>query len=248
MDITVTSNLNPARKSEIQYIVDASRQKESITLSFPFEEADLYVCLSEGGRILSAAAFTEEAENTYECAAFTHPDARDRGFFSAVLEAGLQALPEDAELFFYVEEGCRDAENVLYTIGAEHLSDEYMMELSPDSEGSLFPDPFLSPPTSDLKVESADCCGTETLFFSDPFGSVCISVFDSHYYLYGFEIKESERHRGHGKELLFKVLSRLSSKAVLPVTLHVSGDNSPALSLYKKTGFRITEILSCYLY
>ena len=33
-----------------------------------------------------------------------------------------------------------------------------------------------------------------------------------------------------------------------PVLLQVSGGNAPALTLYKKTGFRITETLCCYLY
>ncbi|WP_243134402.1 GNAT family N-acetyltransferase [Enterocloster asparagiformis] len=32
------------------------------------------------------------------------------------------------------------------------------------------------------------------------------------------------------------------------LTLQVSGDNLPALRLYKKTGFHITETLSYYLY
>ena len=33
-----------------------------------------------------------------------------------------------------------------------------------------------------------------------------------------------------------------------PVLLQVAGNNTPALALYKKTGFRITETLCCYLY
>ena len=32
------------------------------------------------------------------------------------------------------------------------------------------------------------------------------------------------------------------------ITLQVSGDNTPAVNLYKKTGFHITETLSYYLY
>ena len=242
MDIIVASNLNPAQKSEIQCIVDASREKESLSLSFPREDADLYVLLSLEGRIRSAAAFTEEGENIFECAAFTHPDDRNQGLFSAVLEAGLSSLHEDADLLFYIDENCRDAENVLYTLGAEHISDEYMMEI-PLSRGRF---PAMDTPGLEVSETAAD--KTPTLCFSDCHGSVLISLFDSHYYLYDFRIRESDRNQRYGTLLLNKVLCRLAERAELPVRLQVSGNNLPAMALYKKTGFRITETLSCYLY
>ena len=86
------------------------------------------------------------------------------------------------------------------------------------------------------------------LVFSDAHGSLNISLYGTHYYLYGFEIREGQRGQGLGTSLLIKVLSFLAEREPLPVTLQVSGSNGPALSLYKKTGFRITETLSRYLY
>ena len=53
--------------------------------------------------------------------------------------------------------------------------------------------------------------------------------------------------RGYGKAFFFQVLKSLQENTST-VTLQVSGNNTVALNLYKKTGFRITETLSYYLY
>ena len=102
--------------------------------------------------------------------------------------------------------------------------------------------------TGDLTVTEAMEGEQAILVFSDAHGSLNISLYGTHYYLYGFEIREGQRGRGFGTSLLIKVLSFLAEREPLPVTLQVSGSNGPALSLYKKTGFRITETLSRYLY
>ena len=64
----------------------------------------------------------------------------------------------------------------------------------------------------------------------------------------GPEIFEEYRGQGYGKALLLQVISDLISCNPLPLRLQVSGENIPAVSLYKKTGFQIAETLSGYLY
>ena len=44
------------------------------------------------------------------------------------------------------------------------------------------------------------------------------------------------------------LVSSLEREGIRRICLQVSGSNEPALHLYRKTGFRITETLSYYLY
>ncbi|MDO5416670.1 MAG: N-acetyltransferase [Lachnospiraceae bacterium] len=69
---------------------------------------------------------------------------------------------------------------------------------------------------------------------------------DTRFYLYHLEIRQELRGKGWGKQLLAAVLHTLPYHA--QVLLQVSSDNEPALRLYQKTGFRLTETLSYYLY
>ena len=61
-------------------------------------------------------------------------------------------------------------------------------------------------------------------------------------------VRPALRRRGIGSRALSHVLAFLAREGVRLVFLHVSGNNLPAVSLYKKAGFRIAETLSYYLY
>ena len=130
---------------------------------------------------------------------------------------------------------------------------------------------------TDIQVETLDIDGTPTLCFRSGHAIVNFSVFPSHYYLYGFEVERSQRGKGYGSSLQTVLVGLFSDTENLltdlytgrtvsgipvavssrtgasgdhkrPVLLQVAGNNTPALALYKKTGFRITETLCCYLY
>lgn len=66
--------------------------------------------------------------------------------------------------------------------------------------------------------------------------------------LHQVEILPPFRGRGYGYAMVSQLLPLLCEEGVRRVILQVSGDNTPAIGLYKKTGFRVTETLSCYLY
>lgn len=241
MTIHTTSILNTAQKEQIQSLIDACRKKEPVTLSFPFDGADLYTLYEDGGQICSVCAFTQEGEDSFECSAFTDPEFRGQGMFSELLEHAMDTLPEDCQFLFYTDHKSPDAMAVLDVYEAELLFHEHMMELS---EIPVLPN------SADLSFLMEETMQDETLtyHYTSPYGTVFFSVFPSYYYLYGFEIQEPFRGQGYGKQMLSHVLCDLASRKSLPVRLQVSGDNLPAMALYKKTGFRITETLSCYLY
>lgn len=80
--------------------------------------------------------------------------------------------------------------------------------------------------TGDLTVTEAMEGEQAILVFSDAHGSLNISLYGTHYYLYGFEIREGQRGQGFGISLLIKVLSFLAEREPLPVTLQVSGSTA----------------------
>lgn len=62
------------------------------------------------------------------------------------------------------------------------------------------------------------------------------------------EIYPRFQGRGLGTEMIRLLLEDLIREGAKTVVLQVSADNIPALRLYEKTGFRITETLSYYLF
>ena len=230
----IITTLSPLQKSQIQ----------SMNSTFPVDEADLFVLFEIDGTIRSAAAFFSEGDDTYECYAFTDPAYRHQGLFSELLEIAIETLPEDAEFLFYTNGTDPDTQAALLALEAELVFEEHMMEI--DLASSLTKAEKLS--ENPVTITSAAIEGTLTRRYSNPYGSVNISVFSSHYYLYGLEIKEEYRGKGYGNQLFNQVLLDLASLDPLPLRLQVSENNIPAVSLYKKTGFQITETLFGYLY
>ena len=234
MPATLTTALNPLQKADIQ----------SMNSAFPIDDADLFAVFEVDGVIRSAAAFLREGEDVYECYAFTAPDYRNQGLFTELLGLAIDELPEDTEFLFYTNGTAPDTMAAIDALEAELVLEEHMMELD------------LKPWTTDYKANSeipftmtlTTVDEAQTRRYENPYGSVNISVFSTYYYLYGFEIHEEYRGQGHGKCLLTQVLHDLAVYNPLPLRLQVSGDNLPAVSLYKKTGFQITETLFGYLY
>jgi len=247
MSVLLITELNLSQKKQIQSILDASAELEPVTISFPMDDADLYALYEIDGHLRSAAAFTKEDEETFECCAFTAPDYRRQGLFAELLDSVMDELPEDTRFLFYTDHNSKDALLTLSAYKAECIMEEHMMELDAANISSLS---ITATDSSDhsLTMDEQFPDDTRTFVYHNSVGTVNISVFSSYYYLYGFEIQENHRGKGLGTQLLYHVLRDLYEKKPMPVRLQVSGDNLPALHLYKKTGFRITETLSCYLY
>jgi ribosomal-protein-alanine N-acetyltransferase len=61
--------------------------------------------------------------------------------------------------------------------------------------------------------------------------------------LYSFAVDSRCRGRGIGLKLLQKSILEMRMNSINNVMLYVATDNEPALNLYKKVGFQITEEL-----
>ena len=65
------------------------------------------------------------------------------------------------------------------------------------------------------------------------------------FYLYEVEVKERERNKGIATACLQELLERLTEQGAVTVYLQVGSYNKPAVHLYEKLGFEISEEL-CY--
>lgn len=93
-------------------------------------------------------------------------------------------------------------------------------------------------------------CGSSQDFRTPTLCGSCQTsrVSDSCACLHHVEVLPDFRRQGYGRRLLGLLFPALYQEGIRRVILQVSGSNGAAIALYKKTGFRITETLSFYLY
>lgn len=273
MDIIRTNLLSAGQADEIKELLNECRDSKGQTPFFPFEDGDLFYLLftetdnNAAGRILACAAalsFFEESGAPYaECSAFTRSDLRRKGYFSLLFDELSQDI-EKVDLYFPVTDPEPGTLAALASLEAIRDRDEYRMELELECAKAFSGAPFQETsapgtwkvPGSRLHTQWEETEHDSFLlsFYQEEkaVGNCCLSFFEDSACFYGFEIREELRGRGLGKKALSLTLSLL--KNGLPrsgcrrLTLHVSGLNAPAVSLYKKAGFQIQERLSYYLY
>lgn len=278
MNIIRTDRLSLIQREKVCRLLEECRNGENAAPFFPLEDGDLFYLLFMDTKELACAAalsfFADPAVSYAECTAFTRPDLRRNGYFSALFERLSQDI-EDMDLYFPVSAPCEGTLAALASLEAVHDGDEYKMELELDKtdkkEGAKAGaeetgDRTAKPAASGrLGVRWEDMGdGSFLLSFylkkgkerpcpsSLRAGSCCLFFSSDSACFYGFEIKESLRGQGLGKEALLLTLSLLEGGLPVPgckrIFLHVSGLNTAAVSLYRKAGFQISEILSYYLY
>lgn len=260
MQIIKTDRLTGQQEKEIGHLIDECRSLHPIRTSFPYEDGSVFFlayeeCASSVPVLVCALALimpvTDDFDETAECLAFTHPSFRKKGYFSAVFDAAGTEF-EEISLLIPVDGQDPAVVPVLESIGAEYDSCEYKMELD-----LSLPCPNEAPAPSGRRLvcHSVNGPGSSVSYSfslaadeSRPIAVCRTASFGAGVCLYSFLVEEDYRGRGLGEEALLSVIEILRSRGNAVLFLHVSGDNDAAVSLYKKTGFRITETLSYYLY
>ena len=155
MPIIIQSPLSPQRLKQVQDLTAQCLTAFPAPLSCP-EDGDIYFLMEEVPKtnqepVLAAflALYILE-DKLFECSAFTRPDRRQKGLFSALLEAAEAAYP-DHQFSFPVPEGeaCLPALSALDSLGAEFWYREHLMALDAEHILSTVPAlfrPFLPPP------------------------------------------------------------------------------------------------------
>lgn len=244
--ICQTNLLNQKQRQEIANLTAICCAHDQINLSYPFEEEDLTHLLAylSTGQLVACLTLIPYEEDLAECCAFTHPDFRRQGYFSQLLEKSISQFP-DTDLLFAVSESCLDTQKTLEALGAEKDSEEYMMErtLHEFDKNNLH---FLSADFTLCQTNASEFALYKKEILC---GTVCAQpVSETSVCLHHVEILPTFRGQGCGTAFLHLLFLHLASHGIKHILLHVAGDNTPAIALYKKTGFSITKTLSYYLY
>ena len=218
---------------------------------------------------------TKDGKPIDEICAMTHPAWRRRGCFTAlfsmakallrpVLRFGIYPSPSPAGKAGGGREsgGAGDAETFLEHLGAEFTHKEQFMTLPLPGglPGQLPALPGLSDPCCREEAEpleltiregaessDSDSAPSATLTVTCPFGECYLTLFGSRAYLFGVLIYRRFRGQGYGYRMLHALLSRLPERGIREVFLEVSSENLPAVRLYEKLGFAVSESLAYYI-
>lgn len=255
MYLSKTSAPSELQLKEIARLVESCRIHDRIRLSYPSEDngdgCRHYLLYTEDGILAAALALIELDHEFSECSAFTHPQYRRQGYFTRLFTAALEEC-EERDILFAVCEDCPDTMAVLDSLGAELESREHQMELELPScdSGRTIAFPPLRHPGVTINASVSDGSAIWKLLekgtdighcMLTPVSATCAC-------LHHVEIEETLRSHGYGSDFLALLFPRLSASGIRKVILQVSDDNPAALSLYRKTGFRLTETLSYYWY
>lgn len=265
MSIKIETALSSARKSQLETLVSLCLEAFPAPLSVP-TDGDVYFFMEEPSalgngstELLGFLALYESEEHVWECSAFTRPDKRQTGIFSALLDAAEKAYPDD-QFSFPVPDSkeCLPALKTLEALGAELWYQEHLMAL--DADNPAWNTLFTKPDGISLSLSITPSEQTEEensqlvqAFSGGPLVASCSLSIEQHNALktcclHHVFVPENLRNKGYGTLFLKTLLPQLKKQGSSRFLLQVSGSNLPAIALYKKTGFRITETLSYYLY
>lgn len=248
MNIIRTTQPDDRQSKDILNLVSACQSHDHISLTFPTEDGGLSYLLYDKGRLLSAFSAIFNENETCSCSAFTHPGFRRRGFFNRLLDKVLEE-PGEWDLIFSADDTCPDTRFTLEALEARLLNREHMMELNLSAASLIQPSRGTQlHPTVRFQTEDTIYTVSQN---GQPAGSFHLIFFKDTVYFYGFEIQKPLQNQGAGTRAMAALLHQLTGmEEHRPnrILLQVSGDNAPAMALYKKLGFQITETLSYYIY
>ncbi len=224
-------------------------------------------------QLLSVLAFSVYSRELAECTAFTHPRCRNQGCFMRLLDRALEDY-EEYDILFPVSGQCKDTQAALDALGAEPESREYQMEKDLAGRGGAEGGNTADGGNTTDDGNAADGAGTvkgseagrlrwtadfrsgpvSVSFFLSPEEELPVGTLQTYpasagsVCLHHVEIASEYRGRGIGTKMIRLLCEKLEEAGIAKVLLQVSAENAPALAMYQKTGFRITETLLYYLY
>ena len=263
--IIYRDQLKETELNSLAALWEAGNALETHPYSLP-EDADIFLLYYEGSELVAALCIyhmgdTKDGKPIDEICAMTHPAWRRRGCFTAlfsmakallrpVLRFGIYPSPSPAGKAGGDREsgGAGDAETFLEHLGAEFTYQEQFMTLP-------LPDPCFKAETEPLELtireetegSDSDSAPSATLTVTCPFGECYLTLFGSRAYLFGVLIYRRFRGQGYGYRMLHALLSRLPERGIREVFLEVSSENLPAVRLYEKLGFAVSESLAYYI-
>ncbi|MDD6197289.1 MAG: GNAT family N-acetyltransferase [[Clostridium] aminophilum] len=243
----------------LEWLCQICHTEDPDMLPWPKEVPEcLFFFGSENDEIIAALGLYRLDPDSCEIKMMTSPEHRRRGLFSAMIDE-LYSHPEynDTNFFFCVRPDDRITRLAVESLNPEKLADSFRMDLNLPA-----PQKFMSVPT-DYEVPPLFMTVSREepsqLFYQFalngpvivPDAAFCradLTPQGTGACFFNFEVRPKLRGKHLGETALRMVLRDLASRHVDHLWLHVEEDAEAAVNLYKKTGFRVTETLSMYLF
>lgn len=221
------------------------------------DDASYYVLLYEdeelcGDDELIAAMALYEMGETYggkavmEIVAFTGPKYRRQGYFELLLSSLKDELKGYAPRFaLYLDRATEGTMVALKSVSAIYDHDELLMELKikdkavdNDKEYELY--------IECREGDEEEGGQTAEYLVSTPYGGCAYRVYGTEAYIYGITTYERFQNQGHAYAMLNNLFDYLLKQDISSFSLEVSSENTAAVKLYEKLGFKVAERLSYY--
>lgn len=208
--------------------------------------------------VLTAEIFItgeEAAEFKIQDVVFVDKTTKNNNLSKEIISKMTECLPkcfrllwEDGfdEVVLVEQQGTKVAEILDSTAVVQKLYSEYMMKcyFKPQNSTDCGLDFLKLTKTEDGYV----CENKEKNFFCRLLSYEAERPEEQCYYLYEVEVKKNSRNKGIATKCLTQLFFQLSREVPLTVYLQVGSYNEPAVHLYKKLGFDISEELGYYVF
>ncbi len=223
----------------------------------------------EDNKLVSLLSIFIPTRHKAEVSAYTLPEYRKKGYFTALLQNAEKELKEYVveDILFVCESKSTTGREVAKKINANHDFTEVSLKYA-DTVNNLFDShKFLSrlcvPTIEDLETitymsmdifneeyedakkmmqntfESEERIQYATIFEDKYVGMGCVSFVGDEISIYELGVLPEYQGRGLGKELLLLILKDLTKKDCINISLEVNSTNEKAFELYKKNGFEV---------
>lgn len=221
------------------------------------EEEGRIVFFEKDNPFLTAEFFLtgeEEAEFKIQDVVFGDKTTKNNNLSKEIISKMTECLPECFRLLWdegleevtlVEQQGTKLAEILDSTEVVQKAYSEYMMKrhMEPQKTTDCGLD-FLKL----TKTEDGYFCeNKEKTFFCRLLSYEAEKEGEQNFYLYEVEVKKKSRNKGIATQCLTGLFSLLSQEAPLTVYLQVGSYNGPAVHLYKKLGFDVSEELGYYI-
>ena len=196
----------------------------------------------------------EEAEIKIQDIVFDEKSIKSDGMSKEIISRMIKLLPECfrllwdeglEEVVLVEQQGTKIAEILDSTGVVQKAYSEYMMKLYIEHQKST------SCGLGFLELTKTEdgyiCENNDKTFFCRLLSYEAEAEGEQSFYLYEVEVKKRNRNKGIATRCLTQLFSLLSEEASLTIYLQVGSYNEPAVHLYKKLGFDVSEELGYYV-
>ena len=209
----------------------------------------------ENGQFLTAQVFItgdEEAEFRLQDIVFPKTKTKSDNICEKIIYKMTECVSETFRILWengleettlVEEEGTKTAEILGSTNVVQLAYKEYMMKhyFSAQKSTNCGLNSLILTKTEDGYV----CENEQKSFFCRLLNYEAVRPGEQSFYLYEVEVDKKKRNRGIATDCLTELFQRLCSQSAVTIYLQVGSYNEPAVHLYEKLGFEISQAL-CY--